>query len=515
MKNKLPTFRNLVIVTVFILSSVSIIGQTHSGLASTENNAGKNQSLPVINFFAFAQTTDTLAKMIADFNANYSISYGFTVELRGETIGQPTDNHDIYLNLFHSNSTFYDVFTMPVTWTDEFAPYGYLLPVNNVFNASYQAQFLQADVNASVDNGKIYSVPWFHNSGMLYYRSDILQYAFNNGIIPDNRPPQTWSELMNWTLAMMQNNTLVTKYNLTSGFVWQGRSYEGLMCELMEYLGATGTYTYLTSQQVNTTFETSSGIRDALTYMRSLITSGASPQSVLTFDEEGSRAVWNSGKAIFMRNWPYAYALSLNSPYLNGSLVLGTEHNQRQFNVTSMPAANATMASNGLARTSCIGGYQLAVNAFSRYPEQAKKFIMWLTASQQQTTYFLGNGYLPTIKILYNSPTILNSKQSYVHTFLPIFESSIARPISPIYQNISNALVPTINNYLAGHISLDTAINTMSSIVKSISNNALGTISPNETATITKNLPGEELFSVLSVIFLALEIVFKKRKMNS
>ena len=48
---------------------------------------------------------------------------------------------------------------------------------------------------------------------------------------------------------MLANQTLVNKFNVTSGFVWQGRSYEGLMCDFMEYIGGTGTYSFLNANQ--------------------------------------------------------------------------------------------------------------------------------------------------------------------------------------------------------------------------------------------------------------------------
>ena len=135
---------------------------------------------------------------------------------------------------------------------------------------------------------------------------------------------------------------------------------------------------------------------------------------------------------------------------------------------------------------------------------------MWLTAAQQQTTYFLDFGATPTLEALYYSPAILNSKQSYVHNFLPIYESSILRPVSPYYVKISETLAPTVNNYLAGNISLSNALDKMQSNVNNIINNNQPNLQT--TTTSTSSTPGWELFSLLSIVVLALEVVIKKRK---
>ena len=53
--------------------------------------------------------------------------------------------------------------------------------------------------------------------------------------------------------------------------------------------------------------------------MKSLVDYNVSQRAVLKYDEEVSRTIWNDGNSIFMRNWPYAYSLSLNSIFLNGT----------------------------------------------------------------------------------------------------------------------------------------------------------------------------------------------------
>ena len=473
MKNSMK-LKFVFVLGAFIFSGLAMGSSSMLGNATIANTTSttKSSALPVIHFSTGVQTANTLQQMIDNFNANFSTTYGFTVELDQSTWAT-NSQHDTYVADFQAHSTDLDVISMDVIWPAEFASAGYIVPLNEVFNSSYQSQFLSAPIQAGTVNvngtTSIYGVPWFHDSAVLYFRSDILQYAVANNIItdPGALPPATWAQLDNWSVAMMKNSALVSKFNLTAGFVWQGKSYEGLMCDFMEYIGGTGTYSFLNSAGNASIFQTSAGISAALTYMKGLITDGASPSAVLTYDEEGSLAVWNAGSAIFMRNWPYAYALSLGSTNLNGSLVTGTNHNVQQFNVTTMPAENSSVVD---PRTSCLGGWQLGVSAYSTHPDFAKKFIMWITDYQNQLYYFLGNGETPTLKAVYNDPAILSSKQAYVHNYLPLFEAALPRPVSPLYTQMSAKIAPIINNYLGGGVSLSDALSQLNSAVSDVIN---------------------------------------------
>ena len=445
----------LLILGAFMISSLAMGGLTITGNASTTSSNSSNQSV-TIHFSTGAQTDNTLKNMIADFNANFSASYGFKVQLDAGAF-ETTSQHDTYLADFKAQSTDLDVISMDVIWPAEFATAGYLTQMDSVFNSSYQSQFLKAPIEAGTVNGHIYGVPWFHDSAMLFYRTDILQYANTHDIIndPNGAPPATWAQLHDWSIAMMNDSTLVNTFNLTSGFVWQGKAYEGLMCDFMEYIGGTGTYSFLNADQTSSIWNESAGIKAALVYMKSLIDDGASPQAVLTYNEEGSKAVWDAGSAIFMRNWPYAYAASLNAAAINGTHNI-INSGQQQFNVTTMPAQNASVVD---PRTSCLGGWQLGVSAYSKNKADAQKFVMWITSYKQQLTYFLGGGYTPTLKAVYNDPAIINSKQGYVHQFLPVFASALPRPVSAFYPQMSADVFPTLNAYLGGGLSLQQALN--------------------------------------------------------
>jgi multiple sugar transport system substrate-binding protein len=466
------TIRNILFLAAFLISSFTVVGLTMTGTANTakvNSSSGSNSTnqMPEIVFSTGTQSTDTLQKMFDDFNANFSSTYGFTAKLQQSTF-ETNSQYDTYVANFNAKDSSIDVISMDVIWPADFASSGFILPLDNAtyMNKTAQDQYLQAPIEAGTvtinGSSRLYGVPWFHDSAVLYYRTDVLKYAADNGIIPANRAPETWAELDNWTTKMLADSTLTNKFNLTAGFVWQGESYEGLICDFMEYLGGTGTYSFLNADQTAPVFNSSQGIRDAMKFMKGLIDDGASPKAVLTYNEEGSRAVWNSGNAIFMRNWPYAYALSLQSVYLNGTKD-GTD--TQNFDVTTMPAQNANVKD---PRTSCLGGWQLGVNAYSKHPEQAKMLIQWLTAPRQELSYFLGGGYTPTLKSLYSDPALLNSKQSYVAKYLPIFESALPRPVSALYPQMSEKIRGTLNKYLGGSISLDSALKSMQTDVQNV-----------------------------------------------
>jgi multiple sugar transport system substrate-binding protein len=469
MKTKM-NLKSMLLLAAFIVSSFAVVGLTMTGSANTTatsstSSTSSTTANPEIVFSTGVQTTTTLSDMIADFNANMSATYGFTVKLQ-ESTWETNSQYDTYVANFNAKDSSIDVVSMDVIWPGDFASSGFLLPLDSSFNTTEQAKFLQAPIEAGTvtvnGTSHIYGIPWFHDSAMLFYRTDVLKYAFDHSLIPEDRAPQTWDEMSNWTLAMLGDSGLKTAYNITDGFVWQGKSYEGLICDFMEYLGATGTYSFLNADQTAPIFNSSTGIKDALTYMKSLIDDGVSPKSVLTFDEEGSRAVWNAGNAIFMRNWPYAYALGLQSVYLNGTKA-GT--NEQQFNVTTMPAQSSSTVD---PRTSCLGGWQLGVSAFSKYPAEAKKFALWLTAPEQQLTYFLGAGQTPTRTAVYSEPALLASKQSYVAGYLDVFKAALPRPVDPLYPQMSEKIRGTINSYLGGSISIDSALTTMQSDVQNV-----------------------------------------------
>ena len=140
-----------------------------------------------------------------------------------------TQLHDLITQKLKNRDTEMDVFVMDVIWPAEFASAGWALPLDRFFTAAEQKQFLDAPIRANRYRGQIFGVPLFVDAGLLYYRKDLLEkYRI--------APPRTWPELVEKAktiLAREQDPQLV-------GFSGQFKQYEGLVCNMMEYILSNG-----------------------------------------------------------------------------------------------------------------------------------------------------------------------------------------------------------------------------------------------------------------------------------
>jgi multiple sugar transport system substrate-binding protein len=254
---------------------------------------------------------------------------------------------------------------------------------------------------------------------MLYYRKDLLnKHGF--------APPATFEALV---IAV---TTILAKENDPSlhGFIWQGRQYEGLVCVVLEYIWANG------GDVVDSTGRVAiadSAAVEALAFMRRLVEEKISPSLVTTANEEMTRHIFGSGRAVFMRNWPYAWSLM----QVEGSAVRG------KVGITVMPHFN------GGQSAATLGGWQLGVNRFSRHPEAAVKLVKFLTRRESQKFIALHTGLKPAWKDLYDDPE-LRAAQPFVAELLPVMMAARPRPVTPYYLMMSQILQAEFSAIITG-----------------------------------------------------------------
>src|SRR5260370_12587136 len=112
-----------------------------------------------------------------------------------------------------------DVFTLDIIWIAEFAAAKWALPLDQYFKGT-TGEYFPGMVQACTWQDKLVALPWFVDSGMLYYRKDLGISA-----------PSTWDEL----IASAKQATGSGKVKF--GFLWQAKQAEVLVCDLFSFIG--------------------------------------------------------------------------------------------------------------------------------------------------------------------------------------------------------------------------------------------------------------------------------------
>jgi multiple sugar transport system substrate-binding protein len=264
---------------------------------------------------------------------------------------------------------------------------------------------------------KLYAIPWYIDAGILYYRKDLLRkYGFS--------PPGTWDELVRAA------EYISTKEEGLYGFIWQGKQYEGLVCNVLEYIWSNGGEVLKDGRSI---LNSPKNV-EALAFLRDLIEKyRATPPLVTTATEESTRSMFGNGKVLFMRNWPYAW----NIFQREGSPVKG------KVGVSPLPSFP------GNRSVSTLGGWQLGVNRFSRNAKAAEALIRFLTSGETEKRFALDFGYKPTRKFLYKDRE-LTEKQPFMAGLYDVFMNARPRPVSPYYMMMTQVLQPEFSAIISG-----------------------------------------------------------------
>jgi multiple sugar transport system substrate-binding protein len=140
-----------------------------------------------------------------------------------------TEYHDLLTQKLKNRDTTVDVFFIDVIWPSEFAAAGWALPLDDRFPAAEQQNFLKATIEAGTYKGRIYGLPGWIDSGMLYYRKDLLEkFGFS--------PPKTWNELVSQARRIVKGEEKT--HPGLRGYSGQFKQYEGLVCDMLEFIGS-------------------------------------------------------------------------------------------------------------------------------------------------------------------------------------------------------------------------------------------------------------------------------------
>lgn len=313
-----------------------------------------------------------------------------------------------------------DVLGMDVIWTAEYAASGWLYDLTPVVEAA-EGDLIPSTVETAEYEGKKWALPFNTNAGFLFYRTDEAP-----------KPPSTWEEAYE-------------EAKEGKGLVYQGERYEGLTVNFLELLYSAGGK--VLSDDGETVEIDSPQAREVLEFMGNGIKEGAVPKAVTTYEEESSRRAFEAGNATFMRNWPYAYALGKESNIAN------------DFEVTKFPGFG------GNEGAGVVGGYNLGISAYSENPEGSLAFAEFLVTQPVQKEMFL-KATLPAVATaVYEDPEV-KQEIPFTEELLKAVEQAKARPVSPVYTEISEAIFNNTFEVLNGRQSADGAASKMQSEIE-------------------------------------------------
>jgi multiple sugar transport system substrate-binding protein len=311
-----------------------------------------------------------------------------------------------------------DVLGMDVIWTAEFAAQNWLQDVSDLVGKR-ESDFIPSTLETAKYAGKTWAVPMHTNAGFVYYRKDQV----------GNQPPASWEDIYK-------------KAGSKSGLVYQGANYEGLTVCFLELLYSAGGNA-LSDDGKKVEVDSPEG-KKTLAFMAAGFKNGAVPKGVTTYMEQTALNAFQTSKATYMRNWPYAFAL------LNKSKVKG------KFDIAPFPKFGSG------SPASVLGGINLGISAYSKNPKGAAAFINFATGPEAQKANFIDAASPPATKAAYSDAEVKKT-----NPFAPDLQKAVeqgkARPVSPVYPQISEAIYKNVHDALQGKQQPDAALKKMKS----------------------------------------------------
>ena len=352
----------------------------------------------------------------------------------------------LYQQLLSAKSSDIDVMLLDVVWIGILQPH--LLDLNQIVPADEISRHFPAIVDAGTVNGELVGMPWYTDTGLLFYRKDLLEKY-------DREVPKTWQELTE-TAKIIQDGERADGNSDMWGYSWQGKSYEGLTCDAIEWVASSDGGTIV---EIDGTISINNdNAAEAIDLAASWIDT-ISPKGTLGYDEESSRGVFESGKAAFHRNWAYVWGTS----QADDALLKG------KVGVTALPSGKMDGNSAG-----CMGTAHIGVSKYSEDPEAAASLLRYLTGHDEQKRRVIEAAYNPTIASLYSDADAL-AAVPFLPDAIDAFGESASRPSSVTgssYNQVSAKFHNAVHSVLAGESDAKSALETLEADLTAIKDKA-------------------------------------------
>ena len=349
-----------------------------------------------------------------------------TVTFKEQT-DQADQQHDDLVQNYQAKNPDYDVASVDVVWTAEFAARGWLQPLEGDMAIETEGM-LEPTIEAGSYQGKLYAAPVSSDGGILYYRKDLVP-----------TPPTTWDEMMGMCSIAKENNI--------GCYAGQFKQYEGLTVNASEAINSAGGSVLNDEGKPNlNTPEAAEGLGNLVEAFKN----GNIPAEAITYQEEESRRAFQDGNLLFLRNWPYVYNLATTEGSSKVKDVLG---------MAALPGKEGPGASS-------LGGHSAAISVYSKNKATALDFVKFLVAEEQQKFFATQGSLAPVLGALYEDQELV-SKLPYLPVLKTSIENAVPRPVTPFYPAVTQAIQENSYAALKGEKPVDQALSDMQTSIES------------------------------------------------
>ncbi|WP_230414069.1 ABC transporter substrate-binding protein [Collimonas silvisoli] len=327
-----------------------------------------------------------------------------------------------YQQILSSGGDTIDVFQIDVVWPGTLGDH--FIDLKPFSNGVEKDHFPNVVANNTY-KGKLVGMPWYIDAGLLYYRKDLLsKYQLN--------VPNSWDELTA-AAKKIQDAERTAGNGKMWGYVWQGRAYEGFTCNALEWVASYNGGAIIDAKGAVTINNPAAAkaLQNAAGWIGTI-----TPAGVLNYQEEDARGIFQSGNAVFMRNWPYAWSLL-----------------QKDDSTVKNKVGVAPLPKGGDGRSAAaLGGWQLAVSKYSKNQKLAADLVMYLTSPAVEKQRAIDASFNPTIMSLYKDPDLLKANP-FMGDLYSTFQNTVARPSTVTgerYNQVSNAFWNMAHEILSG-----------------------------------------------------------------
>lgn len=344
-----------------------------------------------------------------------------------EQTDQADQQHDDLVQNFQAKNANYDVASVDVVWTAEFAAKGWLQPLRDKMAIDTEGM-LEPTIESGTYKDVLYTAPQTSDGGLLYYRKDL---------VPE--PPKTWDEMMEMCSIAKANNM--------GCYAGQFKQYEGLTVNASEAINsAEGSVLNDEGKPDLNTSEAKEGLENLVEAFEN----GNIPAEAITYQEEESRRAFQEGKLLFLRNWPYVYNLATTE---------GSSAVKDKLGVAPLPGKDGPGASS-------LGGHNLGISVYSKNKATALDFVKFMTSEESEKFYQSQGSLAPVLASLYEDQELI-SKFPYLPVLKTSIENAVPRPVTPFYPAVTQAIQENAYSALKGEKPVEQALSDMQKSIES------------------------------------------------